>query len=583
MTATPTGASHIDAASKQRRYAIRFLCAAVDRNLNEATFDCPGKSVAVPTRSFANIPALQTLFPDLTIRNGLAISYTLWLPNTNPTATVRACDSMGLCAQATSTSSFAEASAVEAGEPNAVIVAPSAGSFMAANETISVTIAAEAAAALKEVTISLDGAKVQTLSFAQGDAVTSTQRTVGIAIASEGPHTIVAQATDWAGATQTTLFPVAFTLDKAAPSVTINTSTLTIADTWQPQSGILRFNGTANDSVGLAAVQIREGDNAFVDASFAGGQWQTALSVPDPEGRTLQITVRAIDRAGRSNEVTQPIATNLSDANAPNTTIASGPTNPNNSNAASFVFSGSANAVVFACQLDGGTYKPCASPMSYAGLSKGSHVFRVRAIDSRGFPDLSPAEFTWTISASTVDAAISSGPSNPTTSRNASFVFSGNGATAFECSLDGAAFVACVSPQNYSGLGYGQHSFQVRGRNGNTIGAAANYQWTISNAAPIAANQTVTTLQATAIVITLSASDDDPLTYRLVDQPAHGVLLGTSPTLTYQPDSDFSGTDTFTFVANDGLKDSNIATVTITVQQGPINTVYSTFLPLVAR
>ena len=37
------------------------------------------KSIAEPIRSFEMIPELQTLFPDLTIRNGLAISYTLWL------------------------------------------------------------------------------------------------------------------------------------------------------------------------------------------------------------------------------------------------------------------------------------------------------------------------------------------------------------------------------------------------------------------------------------------------------------------------------------------------------------------------
>ncbi|HMN28416.1 MAG TPA: hypothetical protein PKE45_09705, partial [Caldilineaceae bacterium] len=42
MTATATGASYFDTASKQQRYAIRFVCAAVDRNLNEASFDCPG-------------------------------------------------------------------------------------------------------------------------------------------------------------------------------------------------------------------------------------------------------------------------------------------------------------------------------------------------------------------------------------------------------------------------------------------------------------------------------------------------------------------------------------------------------------
>jgi hypothetical protein len=568
MTAKSTGASYFDAASKQRRYAIRFLCAAVDRNLAEASFACPGKGVAEPTRSFATIPELQTLFPDLTIRNGLAISYTLWLPATAPAATTRACDRFGRCAQANTgqmTDVIATPAANEPGVPLAVIVAPADGSFVADDDTLNVTVAAEAAAALKTVTIRLDNTVVQTLDFAQSETVTSTQRTLSIPITNEGQHTLVAQAIDWANGTQTTLYPVTFMLDKAAPTVTIDTNTLTVSDTWQLQSGILRFNGTANDSVGLATVQVREQHGAFVDATVEGGNWRTALAVQDPEGRTLTIIVRAIDRAGRVTEITQQIATALSAANAPDTTISSGPVDSTNATSATLVFAGTASTVIFDCQLDDGPYTTCASPTTYSNLSKGSHTFRVRAIDSRGFVDLTPASHTWTVGAGAVDATISSGPGNPTTERTASFVFTGNGATSFECSLDGAAFVPCVSPQNYSGLGYGDHSFAVRGRNGNTVGAAASYPWTINNTAPVAVDQTLTTTQGIAIAITLSASDADTVTYKLIDPPAHGVLLGTPPALTYTPDSGFTGEDRFTFVANDGLVDSNVATVRLLV------------------
>ncbi|MBX3010129.1 MAG: hypothetical protein KF832_01435 [Caldilineaceae bacterium] len=568
MTATATGASYVDGASQQRRYAIRFVCAALDRHLNEASFDCPGKNVAVPTRSFATIPQLQALFPDLTIRNGLAISYTLWLPTVNPAATVRACDNWGRCAQATSAGVTTAASeSVNGGTeaPHAVIIAPTDGSFVAAGDVVSVTVAAQANAMLKEVTIQFDGNPIHTLRFAQADATTNLQRTVTIPVVDEGQHTLVVQATDWAGATQATLFPITFTLDKVAPNLTIDPSPLTIADTWQARSGILRFNGTASDSVGLAAVQIREGNNDFVDATFGAGLWQTALVVPDPEGRTLLITVRAIDRAGRISEVTQSIATDLSAADAPDTTITSGPANPSSDNNATLGFAGSANTVLYECQLDDDAYQLCVSPTSYHKLSKGEHTFRVRAIDSRGFPDLSPAEFSWTVAASAVDVTITSGPSNPTTARSASFTFSGSGATGFACSLDNAAFVACTSPQNYSELSRGDHSFQVRALNGDTVGSVARYLWTINNMSPIAANQTLTTTQATALAITLLAADDDPMTYKLVEPPAHGVLLGTPPALIYTPDSGFVGTDQFTFVANDGLADSNVATITITI------------------
>ena len=47
--------------------------------------------------------------------------------------------------------------------------------------------------------------------------------------------------------------------------------------------------------------------------------------------------------------------------------------------------------------------------------------------------------------------------------------------------------------------------------------------------------------------------------------PAHGSLSGSAPAITYTPEADYSGTDSFTFKANDGKVDSNLATVTIII------------------
>jgi hypothetical protein len=586
MTATATGASYFDAASNTQMHEVRFVCAAVDRHLTEESFDCPGEGLQPPVRSFDNNPELQALFPDLTIRTGLAISYTLWVATTTPAATARACDSFGRCAQASTPAAAGGLSAVKGGSlvaatgqtaapapgaPQAVIVAPTNDSFVAADNSIRVTVAAEAGASLKEVTLNLDGTVVATLTFARADAATRTLRTVDVPIAAEGRHTLVARATDWANATQTTLFPATFTLDRQAPTLTIDARARTVADTWQPESGVLRFNGTASDSVGLTAVQIREGAHAFVDATFGNGVWRTALPVQDPEGRTLSVVVRAIDRAGRITEITQHIGTDLSAADAPDTAISSGPANPSGVNTASFVFSGTASAVAFDCQLDEGPYTPCASPLTYGDLSKGGHTFRVRAIDSRGFADLSPASATWTINAGRPDATITGRPTDPTTARTATFTFTGDAtATSFECSLDGAAFVACTSPQSYSGLGSGGHVFQVRARDAaHQAGAADRALWTILNDVPVAAGQTVVVIPNIAKAITLSAADSDPLTFKIVTPPTHGVLLGTPPHVTFLPDTGFGGVDSFTFRVSDGLAESNLATITLYVDNTP--------------
>ena len=91
------------------------------------------------------------------------------------------------------------------------------------------------------------------------------------------------------------------------------------------------------------------------------------------------------------------------------------------------------------------------------------------------------------------------------------------------------------------------------------------------NTPPVADNQSVVTVLNNALGITLTATDadNDPLTYNLETLPSNGVLSGTEPALTYTPDLDFTGSDSFTFRANDGTDDSNIAIISITVT--PIN------------
>ena len=88
-----------------------------------------------------------------------------------------------------------------------------------------------------------------------------------------------------------------------------------------------------------------------------------------------------------------------------------------------------------------------------------------------------------------------------------------------------------------------------------------------TNIAPVAADQAVSTFEDAAEPISLGAADADghPLTYALVTAPAHGILGGTAPNLTYFPTAGFHGSDSFTFKANDGRLDSNVALVSITV------------------
>jgi hypothetical protein len=88
---------------------------------------------------------------------------------------------------------------------------------------------------------------------------------------------------------------------------------------------------------------------------------------------------------------------------------------------------------------------------------------------------------------------------------------------------------------------------------------------------PVASEFSITTPEDHAIGVALSASDADadPLTFTVTSGPSHGTLSGTAPNLTYTPSANFFGTDSVTYIANDGHADSAPATVTITVT--PVN------------
>ena len=87
------------------------------------------------------------------------------------------------------------------------------------------------------------------------------------------------------------------------------------------------------------------------------------------------------------------------------------------------------------------------------------------------------------------------------------------------------------------------------------------------NEPPFALSQSVSTNEDTPLGITLNAvnEDGDALTYAIETGPAHGQLSGAAPNVTYTPASNYNGTDSFTFRAHDGVNQSNLATVTITV------------------
>ena len=155
-----------------------------------------------------------------------------------------------------------------------------------------------------------------------------------------------------------------------------------------------------------------------------------------------------------------------------------------------------------------------------------------------------------------LNATLVSGPTNATT-----FVLNSNGTFSYQPAT------------NFSGTD--SFSYRVSDGNGGSDIATVDIQINPVNDVPdgVADEFTVAPSSALNELIGVLANDsdieNDPLTAVLVDSPSHGiVLLARNGTFQYIPFGNFVGTDTFTYVANDGAGNSEPITVTILIAAG---------------
>ncbi|MCB8949327.1 MAG: cadherin-like domain-containing protein [Ardenticatenaceae bacterium] len=105
------------------------------------------------------------------------------------------------------------------------------------------------------------------------------------------------------------------------------------------------------------------------------------------------------------------------------------------------------------------------------------------------------------------------------------------------------------------------------------------------NLAPVAADDaystnpdTPLTVAAPGVLANDTDANDDAVTAVLISNVSNGTLtLNADGSFTYTPNAGFTGNDSFTYQTNDGIEDSNVATVTITVQ------LHTLYLPLIVK
>ncbi len=122
----------------------------------------------------------------------------------------------------------------------------------------------------------------------------------------------------------------------------------------------------------------------------------------------------------------------------------------------------------------------------------------------------------------------------------------------------------------------GTDSFTYHANDGSADSSPATVTITVTHAneAPVAVDDAYTTDEDTPLVVAAvpgvlgndSDFESDPLTAVVDTAPASGTLtLDPDGSFTYTPNPDFNGTDSFTYHANDGSSDSNVATVALTI------------------
>ncbi len=141
--------------------------------------------------------------------------------------------------------------------------------------------------------------------------------------------------------------------------------------------------------------------------------------------------------------------------------------------------------VSFRCRLDTGPITACEPGAAYHGLPEGDRVFEVQALDARGNPGWSRADWRWVANARAPDTGFTAAPSSLGGSPEARFEITGDEPLgAVRCRLDGVA-LECGQSVTVR-VGDGEHVFEATGVD--SFGAAdptpVVHRWTVDLTGP---------------------------------------------------------------------------------------------------
>jgi len=269
----------------------------------------------------------------------------------------------------------------------------------------------------------------------------------------------------------------------------------------------------------------------LLDGAELGGKTSATITPTQPGSYACRVT--AFNQAGSSSQTSAAV-----EVPAPETLIDSGPHGTIGDPTPTFAFHASEPGYTFQCKIGSGSYAACSSPTTIDPVPDGSHRFRVRARDSFGNLDPTPASRRFTVDTTPPQTTIDSGPRGTTNDPTPTFAFdSSEPGSSFECKLDSGSYAACGSQKTTTHLGDGAHVFSVRATDpvGNTDASAASPKFTVRTAS--------VSVQGTALVIAAAPGAEDNLeitrpsvsTVRVTDFPSgtytgSGIHTGTGCT-----------------------------------------------------
>lgn len=230
------------------------------------------------------------------------------------------------------------------------------------------------------------------------------------------------------------------------------------------------------------------------------GAWENCASprtLTLPEGSHL-FAVRAEDSSGNLS------GSHGLQVHSIDTAFTATPPKLSNSRTADFAFA-SAGGTAFDCVLDGYPFTCDSGEGHFLDLADGPHTLSVAGRNGT-WVDPVPARYEWTVDATAPETTLTGGPVEGSTTfdTTATFSLDAPGATAFSCTLDGAATACDRGQVVLDGLAPGPHRFEAAARDGagNHDQTPAVRRWSVGARDRTAPDTTLTGGPADGSVVT---------------------------------------------------------------------------------